>query len=487
MQIKRFEAKDMTSALRLIKKELGADAVILSARNLKKENKIIGRIKSMGVEVTAAVDGYHPPAALEPAISAGAINSYRRNQGISVGSPQKVNFRKSVGRRIKTLYGRKRPHLSSNGSESGDNDLLADVFQYLLSQEVKRDIANDIVDALTAEYPVARPFDTTGQVTAAISKILENKRNGAEKPHLTKSCCRVLAVAGPTGVGKTTTIAKLAARYAIEHHKNVALISLDSDRIGGRADLKVYAKAIGVPIKTAATPSDFKSIVDGLREFDIVLVDTSGFNPNKDDQIDDLIAYLSAVDGIETHLALSTVAKEGDLLNTLKYLNRLNVQHLIFTKIDESCTYGNLINVLIRHALPVSFVTDGRDVPHAIEAGSMRKIVEHLMSSFPSRNALLNSEKVEQSPSDAAGHIDGNAFVANKNSDVFHRSDCKWTQKIKSKHTISFATAHAAQLAKFMPCQDCQPANSRPLKVGLQARDSVRFSTTLNVWDMEGS
>ena len=279
MQIKRFEAKDMTTALRLIKKELGADAVILSARNLKKENKIIGRAKSVGVEVTAAVDGYHPPAALESAINAGAINSYRRNQSISVDSPQKGNFRESVGRRIKTLYRRKRPHLSANDAEPGDGDLLADVFQHLLSQEVKRDIANDIVDALTVEYSEGRPFDTTQQVTSAISNIMEQKRNGAEEQHLTKSGCRVVAIVGPTGVGKTTTIAKMAARHAIEHHKHVALISLDSDRIGGREDLKVYARAIGVPVKTAATPSDFGVAVNELREFDIVLVDTSGFNP----------------------------------------------------------------------------------------------------------------------------------------------------------------------------------------------------------------
>jgi flagellar biosynthesis GTPase FlhF len=87
MQIKRFEARDMRTALRLIKKELGPDAVILSARSLKKENKIIGRIKSVGVEVTAAVDGYHLPAEINPALAAGALNSYRRNATSSPGTP----------------------------------------------------------------------------------------------------------------------------------------------------------------------------------------------------------------------------------------------------------------------------------------------------------------------------------------------------------------------------------------------------------------
>ena len=116
----------------------------------------------------------------------------------------------------------------------------------------------------------------------------------------------------------------------------------------------------------------------------MVLVDTSGFNPQKQDQIADLKACLDGIGSIEIHLALSTMAKESDLLNTLRCLNTLDVQHLIFTKLDESCTYGNLINVLIQHSLPLSFVTNGREVPNAIETGSMHKIVEHLLGGFKS-------------------------------------------------------------------------------------------------------
>ena len=142
MQIKRFEAKDMQTALRLIKKELGSDAVILSARSLKKENKIIGRVKSVGVEVTAAVDGYHLPDNIMPLLSATALNSYRHNATRSLPSTPKRSSRQSVGSRIKTLYGRKRPHQAANTTRSGNDDFVTDVFQHLLSQEVKRDIAH---------------------------------------------------------------------------------------------------------------------------------------------------------------------------------------------------------------------------------------------------------------------------------------------------------------------------------------------------------
>ena len=475
MQIKRFEAEDMRTALRLIKKELGSDAVILSARSLKKENKIIGRVKAVGVEVTAAVDGYHISTEVNPALAVSALNSYRRNAASSHGVLSKGNSQQSFGSRIKTLYDRKRSHRPAKITGSADDDVLADVFQHLLSQEVKRDIANEIIDALKDIYSNSR-IDTSGRVVSDISNILKHKRNGANALDGKASGCKVIAVVGPTGVGKTTTVAKLAARYVIEHHKNVALLSLDSDRIGGTGDLKVYAKAIGVPFKTATTPAAFKAAVHEFRKSDIVLVDTCGFNPKQQDQIDNLKAFMECMGAIEIHLALSATGKESDLLNTFRCMNTINVRHLIFTKLDESCTYGNLINALMKHLLPLSFVTNGREVPNAIETGSMDKLVEYLLGTFKKRKEVLNADRADQSSKQASARGDGNTFVANKNSDVFHHSDCKWAQKIKSKNMITFSSAQAAEVAHFMPCQDCRPTQRGRIPGGLPASDNIRIS-----------
>jgi flagellar biosynthesis protein FlhF len=286
----------------------------------------------------------------------------------------------------------------------------------------------------------------------------------------------VLAVVGPTGVGKTTTVAKLAAWYAIECQKNVALISLDSDRIGGIRDMKVYAQAIGIPVKAAATPAAFEMAVKEFRKFDIVLVDTTGFNPKNEKRIDDIKACLDHIGGIEIHLALSATAKESNLLNAIKCVNPLDVQHLIFTKLDESCTYGNLINVLIVHSLPLSFVTNGREVPNAIETGSMDKIVEHLMGTFKNRKTGLASQRPRQSVHEASVRIEDRTYVANKNSDVFHYPECKWTQKIKSKNMITFSSAEAAEEAHFMPCQDCQPSRNRHFHAELPVSDKMQIT-----------
>jgi flagellar biosynthesis GTPase FlhF len=139
MQIKRFEAKDMTTALRLIKDELGPEAVILSARNIRKAQPILGLAKSVGVEVTAAVDAYQLPDVLNSASYAGGLNSYRRHT--TINGSKKRTLRSSVGSRVKTLAHRKQTHQGGNRVGFENEAVCADVLQHLLSQEVNRAIS----------------------------------------------------------------------------------------------------------------------------------------------------------------------------------------------------------------------------------------------------------------------------------------------------------------------------------------------------------
>lgn len=473
MQIKRFEAKDMRTALRLIKDELGPEAVILSARSLKKENKILGMVKTVGVEVTAAIDASHMPVTLNSVSYAHASNDYRLNAPVS--RPKVRPAQRSLGSRFRSLTHRPQDLDSGNRLGLGNDDLLADVFQHFLSQGVNRDIANHIVEELRQSDHVQR-FDSKAEIISKIAAILSQKRNGTDGQRSPKTRSQVVAFIGPTGVGKTTTAAKLAALHAIEQNKKVAFISLDSYRIGATQELKVYAKAIGIPVKTAATPAAFKAAVSAYRKYDLVLVDTPGFSPEKPNEIDNLKAYLDVIDSIEIHLLLSAGAKESDQFNTLKRLNGLAVQYLIFTKLDESGTYGNLINLLTQHSLPLSFFTSGRQVPDSIEKGSVEKMVEHLLGGFQNPKAISITGGHTQSQLKPADRIAESHFIANKNSDVFHCPDCKWTKKIKAKNLITFASAQDAKIQHFMPCRDCQPAHNDAFQAGLSAPGDMRIS-----------
>ncbi len=473
MQIKRFEARDMTMALRLVKNELGSNAVILSARNLKKESKLLGLVKSVGVEVTAAVDTYSLPTKANTAAVANAVSAYR--QHAQSHRSKFGNFSSQIGRRAEPQNDRQFPRRNKKDTRIATDGLLANVFEHLVSQEVRRELAADIIARLTSEYASGR-LDASAPLFSKVADILAHKSQLSETQDPGRSECRVFAVVGPSGVGKTTTIAKLAARHALQHHKAVALISLDAHRIGATAELTVYAQAIGIPFKTVATPSAFKSALDDFREFDFILVDTPGFSPTNSDGIHTLKGCLDGVDAFEIHLVLSATAKESDLVNTLKALKALAVAGLIFTKLDESCTYGNLINLLSDHPLPVSYLTSGPQVPDAIDAGSLEKIVEQLLNNLEILRGASDSEAVDQSALQLAVQSSERKFIANKNSDVFHCPDCKWTQKIKPKNLITFSSVKAAKMQDFMPCRDCQPAKSEAFQMGWSTRDSVRIS-----------
>jgi flagellar biosynthesis protein FlhF len=473
MQIKRFEAKDMTTALRLIKDELGPEAVILSARNIRKAQTILGLAKSVGVEVTAAVDAYQPPDVLNSASYAGGLNGYRRHT--TVNGSKKRTLRSSVGSRVKTLAHRKQTHQGGNRVGFENEAVCADVLQHLLSQEVNREIANEIADILTEQFQDNR-FETMAELISKISNILRRKTTWAKEPLRGKTNSQAIALIGPTGVGKTTIVAKLAAKHAIELKKKVALISLDSYRVGAAEQLKIYARAIAIPLKTVTTLYGFKTALKEFRNCDLILVDTPGFNPGKQNEINDLKAYLECDVSVGVHLVLSAGSKESDLFNTLKRLNAIAVQNLIFTKLDESRTYGNLINLLMKHPLPLSFLSNGREVPGAIESGSLERIVECVFGSYTHSPTFSSSERSSAASVEESTRCEDGDLVANKNSDVFHHPDCKWAQKIKSKNRITFSNAQAAQEKHFMPCRDCQPLKCDEFNAGLPLRDNVRIS-----------
>jgi flagellar biosynthesis protein FlhF len=476
MQIKRFEAKDMTSALRLIKTELGSDAVILSARNIKKENKLLGLVKSVGVEVTAAVDTLDLAIKTKSVAFSGAMNAYRQ-YGPSDNSGMR-SLRRSAPKRTKSKNGGHKVLAGSKDNAGPAADSVArDLFAHLLSHDVNRDLAADIVAHLNQRFAQVR-IKSTGQVVAEIANRLDEKCLANTERPTRQTGTRIVSIVGPSGVGKTTTIAKLAARHAIEQHQGVGLISLDAVRIGAGAELKVYAQAMGLPLKMAATPAACMAAVSEFSQCDLILVDTPGLNPRDPNEVDALKRCLDAMGSVETHLALSALTKERDLDDTIRRLNTLAIEGFIFTKLDESCALGSLINLLWNQPLPLSYVTDGRQVPEAIKTGSVREILQKLFGDFSWPTADLNTSQKDPFPEDAAAEFQGNPFVANRNSDVFHCSDCKWTRKIKPKNLITFSTAEDAQRQQFMPCRDCQPHKSQPVRVDdSMTGDSVRISS----------
>lgn len=183
-----------------------------------------------------------------------------------------------------------------------------------------------------------------------------------------------IALIGPTGVGKTTTAAKLAAAYKLRHGRKVALITSDTYRIAAVDQLRTYAEIIGLPLRVVLTPTDMASACAALSDQDVILIDTAGRSPGDAERIEELRRFIAEARPHQTHLVLSSIAGEASLLRAAERFAPVRPDRVIFTKLDEAVNYGVLFNVARRVALRLSYVTTGQEVPDHIEQGRSERL-----------------------------------------------------------------------------------------------------------------
>jgi flagellar biosynthesis protein FlhF len=477
MQIKRFEAKNMTAALRLIKTELGSEAVILSARTLKKGSGILSSFKPVGVEVTAATDTYALTSPTSTRESRTKQYVYPPVQGVNT---YPVDQKKRPVPGTTSLH-RRYPATNAYTDQrqsglSAEKKILFSLYQQLVSQDVDPDIATDITESLKL-IPNASHRLAQGDLKSLLAGILEHMGVIAKPIEFAKSRARVVAFIGTTGVGKTTTLAKLAAHFAIDQNKDVALITFDDLRIAAIDQIKACANIIGIPLEVASNSSDLKKHIKRLRQKDLILIDTPGINQKNSDQIMELQGYFKKLNTIETQLVLSATTKERDLLDTVKRFENMGINRLTFTRIDESNTVGNLLNVLIRTTIPFSYLADGQQIPNAIQDASIEELTTLLLRHDVRSDVWPETRQNMAEPDEKVTEpVHGMQFVANRNSDVYHVAGCKWTKKIKPDHIVTFESAQGAEQQNYLPCRNCNP------RAGLQSmaafdRNRMRVSS----------
>jgi flagellar biosynthesis protein FlhF len=178
---------------------------------------------------------------------------------------------------------------------------------------------------------------------------------------------RVIALVGPTGVGKTTTIAKLAAFGALQAKAGVALITLDTYRIAAVEQLKTYAKIMEIPLHVALNVNELRQAIQFHQDKGLILIDSAGHGQHDEQGMENLRDMLGGQNDIETHLVLSATTKSSDLTDIVARFEALSPKYLVFTKLDETSSYGSLFNQIVRTKKPVSFLTMGQNVPEDFE------------------------------------------------------------------------------------------------------------------------
>jgi flagellar biosynthesis protein FlhF len=185
---------------------------------------------------------------------------------------------------------------------------------------------------------------------------------------------RVMAVVGPTGVGKTTTIAKLAAMHALNRGLSVALVTTDNFRVGAVEQLKTYAKIMDLPLEVAATAQELARLLEKHEDKDLILIDTAGRSYKDADRLEELKGFLDCYPGIEAYLCLSATTRVRELDEIVTSFRTLPITKLMFTKLDESESYGGIVDTFLKQKLPLSYFTTGQKVPEDIEVASARKL-----------------------------------------------------------------------------------------------------------------
>lgn len=343
MRVKRFVADTAQQAIARVKRDLGDDAIILHSRPYK-EGGFLGLFAKKRYEVLAAVDNKETVRVMAP------------DKGQKVDEKQRQLFRNEQAVILPELEKVKKELSEIRMAIAG------------VSQQVRT--------PASAESPPAEP---AAELRPAATPVTPSKKEWQEVliqtcPIRLSSRPTVVALVGPTGVGKTTTIAKLAANFALFEGKSVGLITIDTYRIAAVEQLKTYSEIINLPIEVVYTAADFKRALQNLANKQLILIDTAGRSQKNKQQIRELKHFFNGRPLNETHLVLSANTKLEDLLETADSFKELNVNRLIFTKLDETNSLSNVVEVAERLQIPLSYVTTGQSVPEDIEVATFEVI-----------------------------------------------------------------------------------------------------------------
>lgn len=254
----------------------------------------------------------------------------------------------------------------------GVSDPLFANYARLLDGQVSTDIAEQVLAAARESLTGAEVEDAQAVRRAFLERLsaLFCVDGGATA----LSGGAVLALIGPTGVGKTTTIAKLAAMLKLRHARRVGLITCDTYRIAAVEQLRTYAGIIGLPLRVAATPDEVASARRAMRDCDVVLLDTAGRAPTDSSRLGELAAVLEAAAPTQTHLVLSAPSSEAVVTRAVERFAALKPDRLLVSKLDEAVHFGHVLNVCVRTRLPVAYLTTGQEVPDHIEAATAARL-----------------------------------------------------------------------------------------------------------------
>jgi flagellar biosynthesis protein FlhF len=268
---------------------------------------------------------------------------------------------------------------------AGHSELPAHLFRVytdLLDAEVDESLARELVERVRGDRQCGA-LASVEQVKSRLAEMLEGEIRVQGPIGATVGERRLVALVGPTGVGKTTTIAKLAANFRLREKRKVGLITVDTYRIAAVEQLRTYADIIDLPMHVASTPREMRAAVLAMQDMDLVLMDTAGRGPSDEVKIRELRAFLQEAAADEVHLVLSAASSPNSLLKAAESFAPAGATALILTKLDEATGLGGALPLVRSARLPLSYLTMGQNVPDDIEPARAERLVKMILGLEP--------------------------------------------------------------------------------------------------------
>ncbi len=378
MKMKTYREKTFKGAIDRVKSDFGAEAFVLSSHQVRAPG-LSGILGRKMFEITAGVEGADESPDLSHARNASPqrtetmpLNRAAAAREYTTPNPPAPPARDSRERQElmelrRWIYSLTRLSLPPNVFILGEP--LGEIFDELCANDVDPTIAKTLVNTAYTHYAGAgkeRLQEIRSYVGSLIEKMVSVKTTNK----------RIKIFIGPTGVGKTTTIAKLGARALVNREGKVGLITLDTFRIGGIQQLRTYSEIMSAPMKVARNPDELERILQEWRNFDVLLIDTVGKNQRHLEELTSLAEFLHNRKDIEKHLILSATTKALDLREIIEKFDIFSPDFLCFTKLDETTTFGCILNEQHRIARPLSYFGIGQRVPEDLEVAAKERVSE---------------------------------------------------------------------------------------------------------------
>ncbi len=361
MRIKSYFADSVEGAISKARTELGADAMLVNSRPAPPEARALGRYE--------VVFGVIPGNTGHREATSGPVAASAQPDGLSA---ELAALRKQLENLSKTIS---RP--GSGGREPASLfPELEDLHGYMLDNDVDADLAREIVLAAEVKLTQKAPNGATGEaVYQAVSAEVMCRFKSAPALGRSTDSTSVVALVGPPGAGKTTTLVKLAVLYGVAVRRPVRLISIDSEHVAAAAHLNCYAAILGVPLETVEGVGKLDSVLRSRRDQEMILIDTAGYAPAEMDAGADLASFLSRSSFVDTHLVLPAIMKPRDLQRAVDRYAAFSPQKLLFTRMDETDSFGSILSQAHRTDKALSFFCFGQQIPEDIEMATKSNLL----------------------------------------------------------------------------------------------------------------